>query len=66
MWIRRGNSVLVTMSGTHLYKGNSIYSGDIIATFDVQYFYKGNSTYSGDIIYTCNGKIPFVLLVAIL
>jgi hypothetical protein len=54
------------MSGTHLYKGNSIYSGDIIATFDVQYFYKGNSTYSGDIIYTCNGKIPFVLLVAIL
>ena len=41
---------------SHLYRGNSTYTSDIIATWDGRYLYKGNSTYSSDILLTYDGK----------
>ena len=39
-----------------IYKGNSTYSGDCIATFSKGKLYKGNSTYSGDCVLTFTGS----------
>ena len=41
---------------SHLYRGNSTYTSDIIATWDGRYLYRGNSTYSSDILLTYDGK----------
>ena len=40
-----------------IYKGNSTYSGDCIATFSKGKLYKGNSTYSGDCVLTFTGSV---------
>ncbi len=44
------------MAQTHLYRGNSSYSSDILYTWDGKSLYRGNSSYSSDILYTFDGK----------
>ena len=43
-------------AASHIYRGNSTYTSDIIATWDGRYLYKGNSTYNSDILLTYDGK----------
>ena len=41
---------------THIYRGRSTYTSDIIATWDGKYIYQGRSTYMSDIIATVTGQ----------
>ena len=41
---------------SHMYRGGSTYTSNILYTFDGKYLYRGNSTYSSDIIYTFDGQ----------
>ena len=41
---------------SHIYRGNSTYTSDIIATWDGKHLLEGRSTYSSDILYTISGK----------
>ena len=52
-------SLILTLSAeVKIYKGNSTYTSDCIATYYRGRLYKGNSTYTSDCIFTFeNGKI---------
>ena len=51
-------AALTVTAETRIYKGNSTYSSDCIATFYNNKLHKGNSTYSSDCIFTFyQGKI---------
>ena len=43
-------------SNTHLYRGSSTYTSDILCTWDGRHLYRGNSTYTSDILYTWDGR----------
>lgn len=58
-------STIMAQGSTHLYRGRSSYSSDILYTWDGRYLYRGNSTYSSDILYTTDAILPVPLLIAI-
>ena len=41
---------------SHIYRGNSTYTSNILYTFDGKHVYKGNSTYTSNILYTFDGE----------
>ena len=43
-------------AASHIYRGNSTYTSNIIATWDGKYIYEGRSTYISDIMNTVTGK----------
>ena len=53
------------MAQTHLFKGNSSYSSDILYTFDGKHVYRGRSSYSSDILYTFDGSLPLPIFIAL-
>ena len=44
---------------SHIYRGNSTYTSNIIATWDGRHLYRGNSTYTSDILLTWDGKYMY-------
>ena len=49
-------STIMAQGSTHLYRGRSSYSSDILYTWDGRYIYRGRSTYSSDILCTYDGR----------
>ena len=51
---------------SHICRGNSTYSSDVLYTWDGRYLYQGISTYSSDILLTIDGRIPAAVVLMIL
>jgi hypothetical protein len=48
--------LFTSSAASHLYRGNSSYTSDILYTWDGKCIYQGNSTYVGNILCTWDGK----------